>query len=144
MEPKYLNTYTDTHCHLDFERFDADRSEVIRRAWDAGLVRILNPGIDLETSAAAIRLSAECIRGKSMRLSAFTPIMDRNGRRIRFQPCWNRPMRQASSRSVKLDWITIGNTPLMTSSGKFFRKQLNLAAEVNLPVIIHNVKRAPT
>ena len=52
-------TYSDTHCHLDFEAFDSDRETVIKRAREAGLDRILNPGIDLETSRAAIRLAEE-------------------------------------------------------------------------------------
>jgi len=48
---------TDTHCHLDFEAFDMDRNEVLERSKDAGILRILNPGIDLETSRKAIALA---------------------------------------------------------------------------------------
>ena len=47
----------DTHCHLDFNRFDEDRETVIKRAANAGVGRILNPGINLESSQAAIQLS---------------------------------------------------------------------------------------
>ncbi|WP_434381805.1 TatD family hydrolase [Melittangium boletus] len=35
----------DTHCHLDASRFDADRAEVLARAWAAGLHGILVPGV---------------------------------------------------------------------------------------------------
>ncbi len=35
----------DTHCHLDVERFDADRSEVLERAWGAGVTGIVIPAI---------------------------------------------------------------------------------------------------
>ena len=34
----------DTHCHLDFEVFDADREQVLQEARDAGLVGIVVPG----------------------------------------------------------------------------------------------------
>jgi TatD DNase family protein len=34
----------DTHCHLDFEVFDADREQVLQDARDAGLVGIVVPG----------------------------------------------------------------------------------------------------
>ncbi|MCB9436053.1 MAG: TatD family hydrolase [Anaerolineales bacterium] len=50
-------TLIDTHCHLDFEAYDDDRTAIIERAVDAGVTRIINPGIDIETSQAAIRLS---------------------------------------------------------------------------------------
>jgi TatD DNase family protein len=48
---------TDTHCHLDLEQFDADRGEVIERAAQAGLTRILIPGLDLPSSRRAVDLA---------------------------------------------------------------------------------------
>ncbi len=50
-------TLTDTHCHLDLEQFDADRGEVLKRAWAAGLTRILIPGLDLVSSQRVIKLA---------------------------------------------------------------------------------------
>jgi TatD DNase family protein len=47
----------DTHCHLDLEQFDADRSEVLERAWAAGLNRILIPGLNLESGLRVIKLA---------------------------------------------------------------------------------------
>ena len=49
----------DTHCHLDFPEFDADREEVIRRAKDSGAEYIINVGSSLENSRAAVKLSKE-------------------------------------------------------------------------------------
>ena len=49
---------TDTHCHLDFNKFDEDREVVIQRAWDAGVTRILIPALDLESSRAGLRLAS--------------------------------------------------------------------------------------
>ena len=34
----------DSHCHLDFESFDKDRSEVIQRALDKNIQNIIIPG----------------------------------------------------------------------------------------------------
>ena len=49
---------TDTHCHLDFNKFDEDRGAVIQRALDTGVERILIPALDYESSQAALRLTA--------------------------------------------------------------------------------------
>ncbi len=48
---------TDTHCHLDLDKFDADRGEVIRRALEAGVRRMLIPSLDLVSSLAAVLLA---------------------------------------------------------------------------------------
>jgi len=48
---------TDTHCHLDFRNYNNDRAAVLSRAWEAGLEHILVPGIDLQTSQAALEIA---------------------------------------------------------------------------------------
>jgi TatD DNase family protein len=48
--------WTDTHCHVDGEEFDADRDEVLRRAREAGVGRIFLPAIDLQTSQRIVQL----------------------------------------------------------------------------------------
>lgn len=49
----------DTHAHLDFDAYDADRDTVIRRARSAGIEGILTIGIDLPSSIAAAGIAAE-------------------------------------------------------------------------------------
>ena len=48
---------TDTHCHLDFNKFDEDRDAVLQRADEAGVNRILIPALDYESSVSAIKLA---------------------------------------------------------------------------------------
>jgi TatD DNase family protein len=48
---------TDTHCHLDFNKFDEDRPEVLERAARAGVVRILIPGLSVTSSQTAVKLA---------------------------------------------------------------------------------------
>lgn len=48
---------TDTHCHLDFPTFDPDRSEVLERAAEAGLTRLLVPGLTVDSSRRVIALA---------------------------------------------------------------------------------------
>lgn len=47
----------DTHAHLDAQAFDADREEVIARAWAAGLGAIITVGADVDSSRKAVSLA---------------------------------------------------------------------------------------
>jgi TatD DNase family protein len=48
---------TDTHCHLDLNKFDEDREAVIQRASAAGVTRMLIPALELESSLAVLELA---------------------------------------------------------------------------------------
>jgi len=47
----------DTHCHLDFPEFDPDRDEVIDRAAKAGVGRIINVGSSVAGTRRAVELA---------------------------------------------------------------------------------------
>ncbi len=47
---------TDTHCHIDLEKFSPDRESVLERARQAGIKRILVPGLHLSSSRAILTL----------------------------------------------------------------------------------------
>jgi len=47
----------DTHAHLHFPDFDADRAEMLARARQAGVTRILTIGTEVPTSRAALALA---------------------------------------------------------------------------------------
>jgi TatD DNase family protein len=49
--------FVDSHCHLNFDLFDDDRDAVVENARRNGIHRILNPGIDIETSKSAIEIA---------------------------------------------------------------------------------------
>jgi len=48
----------DTHAHLHFPDFDADRADVIARARAAGVRRMVTVGTDVESSRAAVATAA--------------------------------------------------------------------------------------
>lgn len=48
----------DTHCHLNFKRFKKNVDEVIFRAREAGVEKIVMPGTDVATSKKAVELAA--------------------------------------------------------------------------------------
>jgi TatD DNase family protein len=50
--------FFDSHCHLDMEEFDADRDEVLRRAMDAGVRKILLAACDEASSGEIFRMAS--------------------------------------------------------------------------------------
>ena len=129
--------YTDTHCHLDFDRFHSDRDQVLKRAWEAGLVWILNPGIDLQTSQAAINL-AKIFPGK---ISAAVGVHPNYGETWTTE-LFSHLRKQAMTPEV----VAIGEIGLdyyrqhtpHDQQKNMLHKQLTLAEELALPVILHN------
>ncbi len=49
--------FFDSHAHLNLPDYDGDRDAAIDRARSLGVTRIVNVGIDQETSAEALRLA---------------------------------------------------------------------------------------
>jgi TatD DNase family protein len=49
----------DTHCHIDFQQFDSDREEVVRRAKENGIDYLINIGSSLEGSNGSVDLSRQ-------------------------------------------------------------------------------------
>ncbi len=47
----------DSHCHLNFNAFDEDRTAVLARAKAAGIVAFVNPGTDLDDSQQVVNLA---------------------------------------------------------------------------------------
>lgn len=128
---------TDTHCHLDFNKFDADRPEVIERAKQAGLTRILIPSLTLESSRAALALAQT------------DPILFAAvGVHPNDALTWN-PSILAELRALclgnRLKIVAIGEIGLdyywkaapIETQKDILRQQLALAGELGLPVVLH-------
>jgi len=51
--------YIDTHCHLDFDEYKGDRAEVIKRARQANVEYLINIGTTLESSKSSVELAGQ-------------------------------------------------------------------------------------
>ncbi|MEJ2759273.1 MAG: TatD family hydrolase [Anaerolineales bacterium] len=129
-------TYTDTHCHLDFDRFDDDRDAVIQRAVEKGLTRMLVPGVDLDSSRAAVTLA-----DRNSHVYAAVGVHPNYGS-IWSEEVYDQLAELADHPKV----VAIGEIGLdyywdetpKPLQKKMLKRQLGLAAEKELPVIIHN------
>jgi TatD DNase family protein len=50
----------DTHAHLDFDDYKKDRASVLESCFKAGVEKIINVGINAESTEKSIQLSTEC------------------------------------------------------------------------------------
>lgn len=130
-------TYSDTHCHLDFDTFDADRDAVVQRALSAGLEFIINPGIDLPTSLTAIQLT-KTYPGFCFAMVGFHPneaqLFDENAQ-ARLAELAQQPGVVAIG-EIGLDYYRDGCSPAVQRQA--LEKQLALAQSCQLPICIHN------
>lgn len=127
---------TDTHCHLDFNSFDSDRQQVLERAWQAGIQRILNPGIDLQTSQTALELSENhpfvfaAVGVHPTSASGWDSSLLPALRKLAQHP------KVVAIGEIGLDYYW-DKTPVPDQK-QALRDQLALAAELCLPVVVHN------
>jgi TatD DNase family protein len=126
----------DTHCHLDFPQFDADRQAVIARAREAGVGRIVVPGTDLAGSRRAVEL-AEAHAG------VFAAVGVHPNSTADFSAATLAELR-ALANSEKV--VAIGEIGIdlywqaapVAQQQRAFRAQIVLAADLDKPIIVHD------
>ncbi|WP_221569239.1 TatD family hydrolase [Alkalihalobacillus sp. TS-13] len=126
----------DTHAHLNAVQFDEDREEVIQRALDEGVSHIVVVGFDRDTIKGALDLA----EGYDFIYAAVG---------------WH-PVDAIDMTEEDLKWIEeLASHPKVVALGEMgldyhwdkspkdiqkdvFRKQIQLAKKVDLPIVIHN------
>ena len=144
---------TDTHCHLDYNKFDEDRDAVLQRALAAGVERILIPALDYESSLAGIKLAAS--NPNIFAAVGFHPtdldkwekssieklrnlILESSGLPLRQREL--APALQSKILAIGeigLDYYWVKETDKQAFQRDVLKQQLRLAQDVNKPVIIH-------
>jgi len=126
----------DTHMHVNVDQFKGDKEEVIQRAFDAGVKYMVVVGFDTETIPLAIEIAEQ-----------YETIYAAVG--------WH-PVDAIDMTESDLTWIKeLSKHPKVVAIGEMgldyhwdksprdvqddvFRKQIRLAKDVNMPIIIHN------
>ena len=126
----------DTHCHLNFDSYNEDREAVIERAAQAGVTRILIPAVDMETCEEAMALAAK-YEGIYAAVGVHpNSTADFGMSMIESLREWSQGKRVVSIGEIGLDYYW-DKSP-KAKQFEAFEAQLALAAELQLPVIIHN------
>ena len=125
----------DSHCHLDFDDFDGDHDRIIAEADKAGVHTVINIGINVPTSQTSIELAERF--GSVYATVGMHPSSARE-----FDNTTIDSLRKLASHprvvaigEIGLDYYR-DRAPRPVQR-KVFRAQLELAAELDLPVVIH-------
>ncbi len=128
--------FVDTHCHLDMDQYKDDVEDVLLRSEAAGVSTIITIGIDVASSEQAVSLS-----------SAYLNIYAAVGIHPHYAPECNDialdKLRTMADHKKVIAYGEIGidrykDYAPVADQIKAFTVQLELAKELNLPVIIHD------
>lgn len=128
--------FIDSHAHLDDSRFDGDRDILIKSLKDNDIELVINIGADLQSSIDSLKLA-----DKYDNIYATIGVHPHSAKEVteetleEFRKLAKHPKVVAIG-EIGLDFY-YDNSP-RDIQRKWFREQLKLAKELNLPVVIHS------
>jgi TatD DNase family protein len=128
--------FIDTHAHLDYDLFDADREAMIQRAKDEGVETIVTIGTGVASSLRAIALAE-----KYEHVYAVVGLHPTDA--VKFEETMPDQFRQMAQHKKVVGIGEIGldyhwpDSPKEVQH-KVFRRMILLACELDLPIVIHN------
>ena len=129
--------YFDTHAHYDDERFDADRDTVLASLPDAGVRLVVNPGCDVASSRMAVALAqryAHVYAAVGLHPENCGGCTDADFAAVRALCAEEKVIAVGE---IGLDYYWEENPPREFQREVFVR-QIELALELDLPVIVHD------
>ena len=129
----------DTHCHIDEEAFEPDREEVIARQQQSGVQAMIVPGVNVASINSVMELC-------HAHPGYCYPALGLHPEDVKAD--WREQLAtvEAAIRAHRSELVAVGEIGLDYYWDKTFkeeqkevlRRQLLLARELNLPVILHN------
>lgn len=128
----------DSHAHLEMKEFDSDREEVIKRAGNEGVDFIVTVGTNLKLSQKAVALA-----GKYENIYATVGVHPHDVAHTDENTWGSLKELVNTNREIIVAYGEIGLDFFRNISPKekqieVFGRQLELASELNLPVVIHD------
>lgn len=130
-----MNLIFDTHAHYDDKAFDNDRETLIETLFNNGVCCVVNQGTDIKTSKQSIELAEKY--NKIYAAVGFHPeCLDENSiNNLEVIKTLAQHKKVVAIGEIGLDYYYDIPKDLQKA---VFAKQLELANEINLPVVIHD------
>lgn len=129
----------DTHCHIDFEEYDKDRSEVIARAKDK-LDAVIVSGIGYESNQGVLNLCSK-YEGFIYPSFGYHPVSSQN--------CSDEELKQAHTHlidninnivaigEVGMDYFYVKDKALREKQKEIFLSFIEIANDYKVPLLMH-------
>ena len=141
--------FFDSHSHLESAKFEPDREQVIERARDAGVSRILTCGSDVATSIVAVELAAShagLYAAAGIHGHEASSAADSRGGSVDDFHLDEEVFRQLGDLAAQPHVVALGEIGLdyhydfspRPVQRAVLARQLTLASELGLPVVLHN------
>jgi len=126
----------DTHCHLNFERFDEDREKVVERS-KKELEFVVNAGSNMETNRKALELG-EKYPGFIIPNLGLHPTYTDDFNQLGEIKKMIREEDPVAVGEIGLDHHHVKQDKVREKQKKVFQEMLELAEELDKPVVIHS------
>ena len=130
--------FIDSHCHIYYDTFNDDILDVINKAYDAGVTKLICVGVDLESSESCINLA-----DKFKNIYATVGFHPHESKLAK-----SNYLNILESMAVHPKVVAIGEIGLdfhynhsqKEIQKKIFLEQLELAQSIKLPTVVHSRK----
>ncbi len=128
--------FTDTHTHLYSEEFDQDRNEMMQRAIDAGVSRFFVPAIDSTCTESMYALEKEYPENVFLMMGLHPTYVKEN---------YLEELQHVENELAQKKFYAVGEIGIdlywdktyLPQQQIAFKKQIQLAKEYKLPIVIH-------
>ena len=128
--------FIDSHAHIQLDRFDSDRSLVIERAKNSQVSIILVVGFDISTSHLAVELA-----DRYDHIYATVGLHPHDAKRFTPQTLREIALLAEHPKVVALGEMGLDyhrNLSPKSVQKRVFEEQLDLATQLDLPIVVHN------
>ena len=128
----------ETHAHYDDHKFDEDREAVLQKVIQSGVSPIINVGASIDSTKATIELAKShdyIYAAVGVHPSDIEDLNEESFMWLRAQTSYEKTV---AIGEIGLDYYWDKEPEVQKAQRHWFGRQLELAREMNLPVIIHS------
>ena len=128
----------DTHAHYDDEQFELGREELLSSLPNCGIKRIVNIGATIESTKKSVALAEKYDYIYAAVGVHPSEILELNEGQIQWLKELTKMPKVVAIGEIGLDYYWDKEPEIQERQRYWFKRQMELAKEVNLPIVVHS------